>query len=108
MFPNENLVKLRPGSVNEVISYLSTASIAHFACHGQQNIRDPLESALFLQDGHLKGLSDHAAIHAERISSFLSACETAMGDENLPDEVIHIGSALLFAVSGELSQLCGE
>jgi len=29
--------------------------------------------------------------------AFLSACETAMGNENLPDEVIHLGSTLLFA-----------
>ena len=27
----------------------------------------------------------------------LSACQTAMGDENLPDEVIHLGATLLFA-----------
>jgi hypothetical protein len=29
--------------------------------------------------------------------AFLSADETAMGDENLLDEMIHVGSALLFA-----------
>jgi hypothetical protein len=29
--------------------------------------------------------------------AFLSACETAKGDENLPDEVIHLGATLLFA-----------
>ena len=34
--------------------------------------------------------------------AFLSACETAMGDENLPDEGIHLGSTLLFAVSVKL------
>ena len=27
----------------------------------------------------------------------LSACMTAMGDENLPDEVIHLAATLLFA-----------
>jgi hypothetical protein len=26
----------------------------------------------------------------------LSACKTAVGDENLPDEVIHLGASLLF------------
>jgi len=37
--------------------------------------------------------------------AFLSACETAMGDKNLPDdsEAIHIGAVL---VSKESSQLC--
>jgi CHAT domain-containing protein len=95
--PNENLVKLTPGSVNEVILHLSTASIAHFACHGQQNTQNPLESALFLQDGHLKVSQIMQQSMPNASLAFLSACETAMGDENLPDEVIHIGSTLLFA-----------
>ncbi|KIM78748.1 hypothetical protein PILCRDRAFT_10966 [Piloderma croceum F 1598] len=29
--------------------------------------------------------------------AFLSACETAMGNENLPDEAIHLGATLLYA-----------
>ena len=29
-------------------------------------------------------------------SVFLNACETAMGDANLPDEVIHLAAAMLF------------
>ena len=34
----------------------------------------------------------------ERASlAFLSASETAMGDGNLPDEVIHLGATFLFA-----------
>lgn len=51
--PAKDLVKLVQGSVQEVILHLSTASIVHFACHGQQNARNLLESALILQDGRL-------------------------------------------------------
>jgi len=29
--------------------------------------------------------------------AFLSACQTAMGDENLPDKAFHLAAALLFA-----------
>jgi CHAT domain-containing protein len=29
--------------------------------------------------------------------AFLCACETAMGDKQLPDEAIHLGATMLFA-----------
>jgi len=29
--------------------------------------------------------------------ALLCACETAMGDEDLPDEAMHLGATLLFA-----------
>jgi CHAT domain-containing protein len=29
--------------------------------------------------------------------AFLSACQTAMGDETTPDEMMHLAAALLFA-----------
>ena len=84
-------------SVGDVISHLPAISIAHFACHGQQNIQNPLESALLLQDGQLKVSQMMQESMPDASLAFLSACETAMGDENLPDEVIHLGSTLLFA-----------
>ena len=46
------MIRLLCGSVKEIKLNLPAASIAHFACHGQQNIQNPLESALLLQDGH--------------------------------------------------------
>jgi CHAT domain-containing protein len=95
--PAESLVKLVPGSVKDVMSNLPTTSIAHFACHGKQYPRSPLESALLLQDGPLKVSQIMQQSMPNASHAFLSACETAMGDENLPDEVIHLGAALLFA-----------
>ena len=99
--PNECLVKLgvpgAPATVNKVVSHLSAASIAHFACHGEQNKENPLESSLILEDGRLKisrimhGSTPNASL------AFLCACETAMGDEELPDEAMHLGATLLFA-----------
>ena len=95
--PNDNLVKLVCGSVTDVISHLPAASIAHFACHGHQNTQNPLESALLLQDGPLKVSQMMQQSMPNASLAFLSACETAMGDENLPDEVIHLGATLLFS-----------
>lgn len=85
-----------PASVERVVSHLSTASIAHFACHGQHEARSPLDSALILEDGKLK-VSRILQLPTvpNALLAFLSACETAKGDKNLPDEAIHVGAALL-------------
>ena len=91
------LVKSVDGSVKEVLSDLQEISFAHFACHGQQNTKKPLESALLFHDGQLKVSQIMQQPMPNASLAFLSACETAMGDENLPDEVIHLGATLLFA-----------
>jgi CHAT domain-containing protein len=95
------LVKLgipgAPASVKTVLSHLPTASIAHFACHGEQNVLSPLDSALILQDGRLKVSQIMQQPLHNALLAVLSACQTAMGDESLPDEVIHLAATLLFA-----------
>jgi hypothetical protein len=49
--PNECLVKLgilqAPATVQHVTSHLSGASIVHFACHGIQDVKNPLKSACY-------------------------------------------------------------
>ena len=99
--PNKCLVKLgvpgAPATVNEVISHLSAVSIAHFACHGEQNKTNPLESSLILEDGQLKISRIIRESTPNASLALLCACETAMGDKNLPDEAMHLGATLLFA-----------
>ncbi|CAE6388547.1 unnamed protein product [Rhizoctonia solani] len=67
----------------------------HLACHAHQNVTDPTKSGFFLHDGRL----DLAAITRQSFKSkglaFLSACQTATGDEKLPDEAIHLASGML-------------
>ncbi|CAE6441678.1 unnamed protein product [Rhizoctonia solani] len=69
----------------------------HLACHAHQNIKDPTRSGFFLHDGTL----DLAAINRRSFRNkglaFLSACQTAKGDEMLPDEAIHLASGMLIA-----------
>ncbi|CCO35426.1 hypothetical protein BN14_09544 [Rhizoctonia solani AG-1 IB] len=69
----------------------------HLACHAHQNIRDPTKSGFFLHGGTL----DLAAITQRSFKNkglaFLSACQTATGDEKLPDEAIHLASGMLMA-----------
>jgi CHAT domain-containing protein len=101
--PDECLVKLGiPGdpvaTVENVLSHLSTTSIVHLACHGVQDTKNPLESALILGDNQkLKILRIMEQPMPNASLAFLSACETAMGDEDLPDEAIHLAASLLFA-----------
>ena len=96
--PVMKLVKLTSRTVEDVASQLPTASIVHFACHGEQNAQEPLKSALLLKDRHPLTVSRIMELHIPNARlAFLAACQTALGDKTLPDEVIHLGSTLLFS-----------
>ncbi|KIM38266.1 hypothetical protein M413DRAFT_448000 [Hebeloma cylindrosporum] len=86
-----------PANVDIVVNALSSASIVHFACHGEQDEAKPLESALILQDGRLPVSRIMQQPMPGGSLAFLSACETAMGDKNLPDEAMSLGASLLFS-----------
>jgi CHAT domain-containing protein len=82
--------------VSEVTEALPSANIVHLACHGLQNPRDPLDSGFCLGDGKLT-VSKLMDIKLDRaFLAFLSACETAKGDKEQPDQVIHLAAAMLF------------
>ena len=95
------LIKLGiPGataSVEAVASHLSNVSIAHFACHGNQDRSNPLGSGLKLEDGMLLVSRIMKEPMPNGALVFLSACETAMGDRNLPDEAMSLAGSLLFS-----------
>jgi CHAT domain-containing protein len=98
---SEFMVKLggkeTPAKVKDVLSHLSSSHIVHFACHGRQYMDEPLKSGLLLDDGVLK-INDIMKESLQNASlAFLSACETAVGTEDLPDEAMHIAASLLFA-----------
>jgi CHAT domain-containing protein len=84
-------------NVETVASRLSEASIVHFACHGKQDRLKPLNSGLKLDDGLLQisRIMEETSLHGSL--AFLCACETAMGDTNLPDEAMSLGASLLFS-----------
>ncbi|KDQ60230.1 hypothetical protein JAAARDRAFT_174260 [Jaapia argillacea MUCL 33604] len=98
-----------PALVSDVLSAIPTATILHFACHGVQVSAEParqgyqavksnpLNSALVLEDGPLK-LTEIMELSLKNKSLvFLSACQTAAGDETLPDESMHLSATMLFA-----------
>ncbi|THH14418.1 hypothetical protein EW146_g5907 [Bondarzewia mesenterica] len=100
--PSDVLVKLgippdAPSIVKNVLSHLSSASIVHFACHRIQDPQNPLESSLLLEDGRLKVSQIMEQSMPNASLAFLSACQTAMGDEKVPDEAMHLAATLLFS-----------
>ncbi|KAF9007517.1 CHAT domain-containing protein [Cyathus striatus] len=86
-----------PATVESVVSRLPTASIVHFSCHGLQNVDNPLESALVMDDGliTIRHIMQQPMPHS--YLAFLCACETATGSEELADEAMSLGTSLLYS-----------
>ena len=83
--------------ISRVAEELGKNQWVHLACHGLSNSQLPFESAFALADGHLT--IQHIIQYELKNSQFayLSACHTTVGDEESPDEVIHLASAMQFA-----------
>jgi CHAT domain-containing protein len=87
------------GSVStteEVLRLLPEATILHLACHGIQNTREPLKSGFIMHDKMMQ-VADlmHLNLPNARLA-FLSACETALGDMERPDEALHLAATMLY------------
>jgi hypothetical protein len=84
-------------SLSELRSLLegTPAHILHLACHGAQD-SNPLRSSILLNDGRLaiEDIMKFSLPHA--VLAFLSACETAKGDWNAPDQAVHLVASMLF------------
>jgi CHAT domain-containing protein len=69
----------------------------HLACHGQQNPDNPMKSGFLLHDKVLK-LSDIVKMLLPKADfAFLSACQTAMGDERVAEESVHLAAGMLLS-----------
>ncbi|KAJ6084211.1 hypothetical protein N7486_011011 [Penicillium sp. IBT 16267x] len=97
-------------SRQDVLEHLADCDMAHFACHGSSEIKDPSNSYLILQRPGEQPSSppiadkltvqdiSQALLGRSRIA-YLSACSTAENRaEQLVDEVIHLASG--FQVAG--------
>ncbi|RFU82153.1 tpr [Trichoderma arundinaceum] len=97
-------------SRQDVLEHLKNCDMAHFACHGVSDAKDPSNSCLILQKPGEQPSSppvadmltvqdvSQARLGRSRIA-YLSACSTADNSaEELVDEVIHVASG--FQVAG--------
>ncbi|KAF8593758.1 hypothetical protein BDV93DRAFT_582471 [Ceratobasidium sp. AG-I] len=80
-----------------VMAGMEEHSWVHLACHASQNPINPLQSAFYLHGGKL----DLATITQKHLKNadlaFLSACQTATGDESLSEEAVHLAAGMLMA-----------
>ncbi|KAG8710863.1 hypothetical protein FRC11_004036, partial [Ceratobasidium sp. 423] len=84
-------------TVAAVLDAMETHDWVHLACHAHQNVEDPTKSGFFLHDDTLDLASINRRSFKNKGLAFLAACQTAKGDENLPDEAVHLASAMLVA-----------
>lgn len=85
----------KEATVNAIRSAMNQHSWVHLACHGSQHTADATQSAFQLYDGRLS-LSDLMQTTADDAElAFLSACQTATGDENNPEESVHLAAGML-------------
>jgi CHAT domain-containing protein len=69
--------------------------ILHLACHGIQDYLKPTDSAFMLHDGPLLLSTLMTKTTDGGDLAFLSACQTATGNEKLPDEAVHLAASML-------------
>lgn len=84
-------------TITNVLKHIEKSSWLHIACHGHQNINDPLQSGLLLADGTLELQQILNANLPSAQFVFLSACETAMGDPKLANEAMHLTGGFIAA-----------
>jgi hypothetical protein len=83
---------------DELVSTLGGASIVHFACHGAADGEQALNSAILACRDRAVTLADILGQHFTGMRLVtLSACESALSDRNLPDEMINLPSGLIQA-----------
>jgi len=89
-----------PATHATVMAALPRHAWAHLACHGASSMRNPSASHLLLQDHltHPLTVLDLSQARLEDAElAFLSACTTARGGTDLPDETIHLAAGCLLA-----------
>ncbi|KAG8685773.1 hypothetical protein FRC11_010095, partial [Ceratobasidium sp. 423] len=84
-------------TMTAVLDAMEKHDWVHLACHTHQNVDDPTKSEFFLHDGTLDLASINQRSFKNKGLAFLSACQTATGDEKFPDEAIHLASGMLMA-----------
>jgi tetratricopeptide (TPR) repeat protein len=82
-----------------VLVGLADVSVLHAVCHGIADTSRPLESALLLAGDDRLTVADLMAGDHSLDLAVLSACETAVPGQTLPDEMLGLPSGLLQAGS---------
>ncbi|CAE6382402.1 unnamed protein product [Rhizoctonia solani] len=84
-------------TTENVLKAMSQNNWVHLACHARQDINDPDKSCFFLHESTLDLATIARQPFKNKGLAFLSACQTASGDDKLPDEAAHLASCMLVA-----------
>jgi tetratricopeptide (TPR) repeat protein len=96
-FPNGRQLVGQHATRQAVQNELNHHPWVHFACHGMQDINDPRQGRLLLNDDPLT-VRDITALRLDQGElAFLSACQTARGGIDLADEAITLAASLQLA-----------
>ncbi|KAF8129523.1 TPR-like protein [Boletus edulis] len=82
--------------IPRVVNELGKNEWVHLACHSLLNRTQPFESAFALRDGYFTIQRIIGCDLKNPEFAYLSASHTTVGDEESPDEVIHLASAMQF------------
>ncbi|MGE5765026.1 MAG: CHAT domain-containing protein [Mycobacterium leprae] len=80
-----------------VLAAARTADVLHFACHGRMKMDDPRASGLILADDQVLTVGAVLDAHLDARLIVASACESGFVAPQLPNEVVSLAAALLFA-----------
>jgi len=90
-------LKKEGATVERVLQAMRDTDWVHMACHGKQETGEPMKSGLLLHDKilELSVIVRHTLPRAD--FAFLSACQTAVGDERIADESVHLAAGMFMA-----------
>ncbi|KAG8905989.1 hypothetical protein FRB99_007846 [Tulasnella sp. 403] len=96
-FPWAHILEGEHGTREAVLSHLRSHHWLHLSCHGHVKPDTPFQSHFSLHDGQLT-LLDLMKQHLPFAElAVLSACHSAAGDTQTPDEFLHLAAAVQFA-----------
>ena len=84
-------------TIEKVKSEIKSHNWVHFACHGIQDVAEPLKSGVHLHNGRLELLEIMRQQIPNPDLAFLSACQTSKGNFELSEEVVHLTAGMLAA-----------
>jgi CHAT domain-containing protein len=84
-------------TIEDIARVMQAANIVHLACHGIQDDGNATQSGFYLGDGRLTIEKLMKLKLEDAFLAFLSACETAKGDKEQPDQAMHLAAAMLFS-----------
>lgn len=94
--PRATVLKGEQATHPAVRDGLRTHRWAHLSCHGGQDLTRPSQGGVVLHDAVLTVADLRSDRYAQGEFVFLSACQTALGGVDLPDESIAVTSALQY------------